>query len=318
VLQLSIIIPVYNAAAFIDKCFSALTQHALPGTEVIFVNDGSVDESLQLLNAFAANHSYIKVLTKPNGGAASARNFGIKQASGAYITFVDADDTIDFKELFQLLASSAEHKLDICAYGYNYITNGGAVIKNSLRHSITYNVIDTGLSFLIQGYQPSSICVFLLDRNFIMDNRLFFVEGITHEDVEISLRYFLVAQKVYFSEKVIYNYYQNEGSVTNQASQQKKERYLFDEVEVAFLMKQNLAKYIKAEERTVIKKNYNSVTWNLLYQMLREKSVYGKQFRRKIIDLLQEKQLYPIKGPLKTKFQNLSRIFMNMKFIVTR
>jgi hypothetical protein len=151
-----------------------------------------------------------------------------------------------------------------------------------------------------------------------MDNRLFFVEGITHEDVEISLRYFLVAQKVYFSEKVIYNYYQNEGSVTNQASQQKKERYLFDEVEVAFLMKQNLAKYIKAEERTVIKKNYNSVTWNLLYQMLREKSVYGKQFRRKIIDLLQEKQLYPIKGPLKTKFQNLSRIFMNMKFIVTR
>lgn len=317
-LQLSIIIPVYNAAAFIDKCFNELSQQDLPDTEVIFVNDGSDDDSLQLLETFASNHNYIKVFSKTNGGAASARNFGVKYASGAYITFIDADDTVDFKELFQLLRFSVEHKLDICAYGYNYITNGGAVVKDSLRHPITYNVIDTGLSFLIQGYQPSSICVFLLDRDFIINNRLFFVEGITHEDVEISLRYFLVAQKVYFSEKVIYNYYQNEGSVTNQVTQQKKEKYLLDEVAVAFLMKQNLAKYIKAEERTVIKKNYNSVTWNLLYQMLKEKSVYGKPFRRKIIDLLQEKQLYPIKGPLKTKFQNLSRIFMNMKFVVVR
>lgn len=317
-MNLSVIIPVYNASTFIAQCFQTLNTKALPQTEIIFVDDGSTDNSLVQLNAFALGKPWVRVFTKTNGGAASARNFGIKEATGTYIAFLDADDTISFDELFQLLAFSLEHKLDICAYGYNYITNDGAIVKDSLKHPITYGVIDTGFSFLTQGYQPSSICVFLLDRNFIMNNRLFFVEGITHEDVEISLRYFLVAQKVYFSEKVIYNYYQNEGSVTNQITQRKKEQYLLDEVEVAFLMKQNLDKYIKAEERIVIKKNYNSVTWNLLYQMLKEKSVYGKPFRRKIIDLLLEKQLYPIKGPLKTKFQNLSRIFMNMKFVVTR
>jgi glycosyltransferase involved in cell wall biosynthesis len=317
-LNLSVIIPVYNASAFIAQCFQTLSEKALPETEIIFVNDGSTDDSLQKLKAFAIDRPNVIVLTKSNGGAASARNFGIKQATGNYIAFLDADDTLDFNALADLLKFSFENGLEICAYQYNYIAGDGTVTGNTLKHPIAYNTIDTGLSFLIQGYQPSSICVFLIERNFILSNQLFFVEGITHEDVEISLRYFLIAKRIYFSEKVLYNYFQNEGSVTNQVTQNKKESYLLDEVTVAYLMKQNLDKYTKPEERKVIKKNYNSVTWNLLYQMLREKSVYGKPFRRKIIDLLTEKQLYPIKGPLKTRFQNLSRIFMNIKFVVTR
>lgn len=315
-MNLSVIIPVYNASAFIAKCFKALSERNMPDTEIIFVNDGSVDDSLQQLYAFADGREHIKVFTKPNGGAASARNLGIKEATGKYISFLDADDTVDFDGLFSLLQFTIENKLDICAYQYNYITSKGEVINDSLKHPIAYNTIDTGLSFLLQGYQPSSICVFLLEQNFIVNNQLFFVEGITHEDVEISLRYLLVAQKVYFSEKVIYNYYQNEGSVTNQITQEKKEKYLLDEVRIAFLMKQNLSKYSKAEERTVIKKNYNSVTWNLLYQMLKDKAVYNKTFRRKVIDQLREKQLYPIKGPLKTNFQSLSRLLMNVKFLI--
>jgi glycosyltransferase involved in cell wall biosynthesis len=293
-----------------------LSEYELPDTEIIFVDDGSEDDSLQQLTAFAAGQAHIRVLTKPNGGAASARNLGIKEATGTYIIFLDADDTINFGELPGLLKFSFENNLEICAYRYDYITSKGVVINDSLKHPIAYNTIDTGLSFLIQGYQPSSICVFLLHRNFIVSNQLFFVEGITHEDVEISLRYFLIAQKVYFSEKVIYNYFQNEGSVTNQMTQQKKEKYLLDEAEVAFLMKENLKKYTKAQEKIVIQKNFNSVTWNLIYQMLKEKSVYKRPFRRKVIDLLKEKQLYPIKGPLKTNFQNLSRIFMNIEFVV--
>jgi glycosyltransferase involved in cell wall biosynthesis len=293
-----------------------LSEYTLTDTEIIFVDDGSEDDGLQQLNAFAADQAHIKVFTKPNGGAASARNFGIKEATGTYIAFLDADDTINFDELFTLLKFSFDNNLEICAYRYDYVTNKGIVIKDSLKHPIVYNTIDTGLSFLIQGYQPSSICVFLLNRNFIVSNQLFFVEGITHEDVEISLRYFLIAQKVYFSEKVIYNYFQNEGSVTNQITPQKKEKYLLDEVEVAFLMKQNLEKYTKAKEKIIIQKNFNSVTWNLLYQILKEKSLYKRPFRRKVIDLLKEKQLYPIKGPLKTNFQNLSRMFMNIEFVV--
>lgn len=317
-MKLSVIIPVYNASTFIAQCFQTLTQHVLSDTEVIFVDDGSLDDSLKTLQHFAEDKTWIKVLTKANGGAASARNAGIKVATGDYLVFLDADDTLDFQELYPLLQFSIENNLDLCAYQYNYILANGTIIANSLRQPVVHHSIDTGLSFLKQGYQPSSICVFLVKRDFIMEHHLFFVEGITHEDVEVSMKYFLAAKKVYFTEKIIYNYYQNEGSVTNQVTQQKKEKYLLDEAEVAFLMKQNLGQYTLPEEVTVIQKNYNSVTWNLLYQMLKDKAVYDKTFRRRIINLLKEKKVYPIKGPLKTKFQNVSRILMNVEFILMR
>jgi glycosyltransferase involved in cell wall biosynthesis len=179
-MNLSIVIPVFNASAFISKCLSALSEYKFTDTEIIFVNDGSADDSLQQLHAFASGQPYVKVFTKSNGGAASARNLGIKEATGKYIAFLDADDTVDFNGLFSLLQFTIENKLDICAYQYNYITSKGMVINDSLKHPIAYNTIDTGLSFLIQGYQPSSICVFLLERNFIISNQLFFVEVITH------------------------------------------------------------------------------------------------------------------------------------------
>jgi glycosyltransferase involved in cell wall biosynthesis len=311
-MKLSVIIPVYNASAFIAQCFQTLGRVALPDTEVIFIDDGSADDSLATLRQFAESKPWVKVLTKTNGGAASARNAGIKVATGDYLVFLDADDTLDFQELYPLLQFSAENNLDICAYRYNYILSNGTIIANGLRQPVAHHVIDSGLSFLMQGYQPSSICVFLVKRNFIIEHGLFFVEGITHEDVEVSLKYFLAAKRVCFTEKIIYNYYQNEGSVTNQVTQQKKEQYLLDEVEIAFLMKQNLEKYRSKEEKTVIQKNYNSVTWNLIYHMLKEKTTFDKPFRTMILKRLRERKLYPVRGPLKTKFQNVSRLLMNI------
>jgi hypothetical protein len=155
--------------------------------------------------------------------------------------------------------------------------------------------------------------VFLVQRSFIVDHYLYFHEGITHEDVEISLKYFLAAKRVYFSEQVIYNYYQNQGSVTNQMTAAKKEQYLLDEVTVAALMKENLKVYTGAAETEVIKKNYNSVTWNLLFQLVREREVLNYDFKLKALRLLQEEKLYPIKGPLKTRFQHWSRLIFNLR-----
>lgn len=317
-MRLSVIIPVYNAAAFIDRCFRLIRENDLADTEVIFIDDGSRDNSLQQLQDFALGQDHIKVLTKPNGGAASARNMGIRSATGNYITFLDADDTVDFAALFQLLNFSFEQQIEVCGYRYNYIASGGEVVSNALVHPITYNTLGTGLSFLTQGYQPSSICVFLLQREFMIRNQLFFVEGITHEDVEVSLRYLLDAQRVYFSDLIIYNYYQNEGSVTNQVTQQKKESYLLDEVKIAGQMKENLLRYNRPEQQTAIRKNYNSVVWNLIYHMIKEKGTFSRPFRQEVIALLKQKQVYPIKGPLKTRFQRISRILMNVEFLVRR
>lgn len=106
---LSIIVPVYNAEKFLQKCVDSLLGQSYENTEIILVNDGSKDKSLELCYALSKNDKRIKVFDKPNGGAASARNLGLKEATGEYIGFCDADDFYD-KDAFETLISVMEAK----------------------------------------------------------------------------------------------------------------------------------------------------------------------------------------------------------------
>lgn len=90
--KVSIIIPVYNAAPFLRKCIESIQLQKVVDIEVILVNDGSKDNSLEICKEFAAADSRVKVIDKPNGGVSDARNYGINNASGEYLMFVDADD----------------------------------------------------------------------------------------------------------------------------------------------------------------------------------------------------------------------------------
>lgn len=303
---LSIIIPVYNAAKHIPKFIKYLDHQLAPQIEWIFINDGSSDTSLTLLQEVALKYPYIKVLSKVNGGAASARNVGIEHASATYLAYVDIDDQFEIDLLWKALQFTLENQLDIYAYNYDYIASSGHVNAQALIHPIQYEVIQSGISVLQQGYQPSSVCVFLLKRLFMLENKLYFVAGITHEDVEVSLRYMLAAKKVYFSKEIIYHYYQHEGSVTNQITSEKQQSYLLDEIKIAKLMKANLERYNDETAKLVIVKNYNSVVWNLIYFLFQHKKTISKNFITQCIISLKSENLFPIKGALKTTFQKVS------------
>lgn len=90
--KISIIIPVYNAALFLEKCVSSVLNQTVRDLEVILVNDGSKDNSLEICNQFAEKDKRVKVIDKPNGGVSDARNLGIDNATGDYLMFVDSDD----------------------------------------------------------------------------------------------------------------------------------------------------------------------------------------------------------------------------------
>ena len=93
--KISVIIPAYNAEKTIERCLNSVTEQSYTNLEIIVVDDGSKDRTLSILNAAAKNDRRIKVISKKNGGAASARNQGLKIVSGEFITFLDADDYID-------------------------------------------------------------------------------------------------------------------------------------------------------------------------------------------------------------------------------
>ncbi len=109
--KLSVIIPIYNAEKFLERCVNSLISQTYKNTEILLINDGSKDNSLALCKKLAGQDERIKVFDKPNGGASSARNYGLKHATGEYIGFCDADDFHDINSFETLIGIMEEKNL---------------------------------------------------------------------------------------------------------------------------------------------------------------------------------------------------------------
>ena len=94
VLMISVIVPVFNVEKYLSNCLESILNQSVRDLEIICVDDGSTDGSLNILHDFAKKDSRIKALTKPNGGLSSSRNFGLDHANGDYVCFVDSDDEL--------------------------------------------------------------------------------------------------------------------------------------------------------------------------------------------------------------------------------
>lgn len=116
---ISIIIPVYNAASNLDKLVNSVISQTFKSWELILVNDGSTDKTLQLLEQYAKIDDRIKIFTQDNKGPSAARNLGIKNVSGTYLTFIDADDEVKTNYLEQLIKPIQENEnIDLVCAGY--------------------------------------------------------------------------------------------------------------------------------------------------------------------------------------------------------
>lgn len=121
---ISIIVPVYNSAKYLPKCLDSIISQTYQNLEIILVNDGSTDNSEKIINTYAKKDSRIKTITQKNQGQSSARNAGLKEAKGSYISFVDSDDQINpsfISKLFSLYNSSVS--ITVCGHEFRYIKN---------------------------------------------------------------------------------------------------------------------------------------------------------------------------------------------------
>lgn len=114
----SIVVPVYNTEAYLERCLDSLCGQTYSAIEIIIVNDGSTDGSAQIISKYAANDDRIKVVTKPNGGLAAARNSGVSVASGEWIWHVDSDDYVDCNSVEWILSHISGVKCDIAIFGH--------------------------------------------------------------------------------------------------------------------------------------------------------------------------------------------------------
>lgn len=119
--RISVIIPVYNAEKYLSACLESIIEQTFNDYEIIIVNDGSTDNSQRIIDDYASRSDRIKSFTMENGGVSKARNFGISAASGEYIVFLDADDTVHGDFLKALNNSKKDGALTLCAFNKIYL-----------------------------------------------------------------------------------------------------------------------------------------------------------------------------------------------------
>ena len=119
--KVSIIVPVYNVEQYLEKCLNSLVNQTIKDFEIIIVNDGTKDSSQKIIDKYAKNYSFIKSYIKENGGLSSARNYGIKKATGEYLAFVDSDDYVT-EDMYEKMYQKAKEKdFDMVVCDLNYI-----------------------------------------------------------------------------------------------------------------------------------------------------------------------------------------------------
>lgn len=130
---ISVIVPVYNAAPFLSKCVDSILAQQVEGLELLLINDGSKDNSLDICNDYAARDSRVRVIDKPNGGVSSARNCGLDNATGEWVTFVDADDWLAEGILKECLPYMEQY--DIIRFSTLDVLTGGKTHHRKARYA---------------------------------------------------------------------------------------------------------------------------------------------------------------------------------------
>lgn len=175
--RISVIIPVYNVAPYLRQCLDSVINQTLTDLEIICVNDGSTDNSLEILNEYATRDSRIKIVNKKNGGLNSARNEGLQQVSSPYFIIVDADDWIDVSLCKKTLHTAEETDADMTHFFFKCIDFPDRT--EPPLSAISYNqTSDTLEKIKLIAYNWSTCWSILWKTEFVRKNNLLFDESL--------------------------------------------------------------------------------------------------------------------------------------------
>lgn len=221
-MKVSVIVPVYNCADYVERCVRSIMAQTHRDLEIICVNDGSSDGSGAILDRLALEDARVRVIHQKNAGVSAARNAGVLAATGAFLTFVDSDDAIEADMYETLLALFTDDDISIAHCGYKRISPDGSVKE----------VTGTG-RLTIQTAEEAAACL-LLGRLFVgsLCNKMYRADLFTqirsdttlaiNEDVLVNAEAFSRAKKAAFLDVTKYLMYERPGSATTGTKQEKK------------------------------------------------------------------------------------------------
>lgn len=208
--KISIIVPVYNTAKYLHSCIESVLAQTFTDWELLLIDDGSTDDSAIICDEYAAKDERIRVFHKENGGVSSARNLGLDNAQGEWITHIDSDDWVEQEMLAKMLAKAEETDADVVICDF-FFAQGD---KRALYHSIDW---DDDKTESLNRYITSvwtTVWGSIAKRSLYTDHNLHSPRGITYcEDFHLMVRLCYFAKRVVHIAEPFYNYRQQQASI---------------------------------------------------------------------------------------------------------
>ena len=179
---LSVIVPVYNVDEYVAECLDSLLDQTLQSMEIIVVDDGSTDRSMDIVAEYAARDARLVVLTQPNRGPGAARNRGVAAARGRYLTFLDSDDTIPRTAYAQMVETLDRTGSDFALGAVRRVRNGRRTVPAWTRNVHTVERLGVTIDEFPEAMQDVIACNRVLRRDFWIDRIGPFAEGVAYED----------------------------------------------------------------------------------------------------------------------------------------
>lgn len=265
--KISIIVPIYNSENDLDQCIESIANQTYKNLEIILINDGSKDDSINICKKWESKDNRIVLIDKQNEGVAKARNDGLKIATGDYIGFVDHDDFIEPTMYEKMLKDMQEHNADIVMCSSTGIYEDGTITKSYPNYK-SFEIDKENVIKRMQNYEKifcSSVWSKLYKKNIIEDLK-FHTEIILGDDYYFNGIAYTKINKFYYSESSLYNYRIREGSI----SRRKVDKHFFDKYFVA----DKLSDYY--EKNNIGKsEDFDEMRFGISYEILYGLYVYG-------------------------------------------
>ena len=329
--KVSIIIPIYNEEKYIIQCLDSITKQTLKEIEIIIVNDGSTDNSLNVIKKYSMNDNRIQIISQTNRGQSEARNTGIKYSNGEYIYFIDGDDYLELNTLSDLYNKAIQNNLDIILFDASSFSNeiNPIIIEGKLKYynnffsrRNNYSIILNGKEMFLKMKQKGDynpyVCLQFYKKQFYINIGLSFFPGILNQDHLFTLISLLNANKTSHIKHNYYKYRVKLNSISKTYNINDLYGYLIIYCEIQKLMENYNIKY---ELKSAIMKEIRDIEEKILKisNLIPEEQKNHLLKKITIFQEIQYKKIIQINDGLKITIKKLkkkNKIFLSIIFLL--
>lgn len=293
-MKLSIIIPMYNVENYIDQCIRSILSQNIPTKdyEVIIIDDGSSDNSYNIVKGFSNENLNINLYFQKNQGVSIARNKGIKYAKGKYLYFLDADDYLAQDSLNHLIDITISNNLDVMEFSYVRTKSRDLVHSKTLNDSKMKLSVIEGEKYISTKYFNDAIWVYFYNREFLLNSKIIFYENRTKQDMLFNAELIQRAKRISYYPMDVYRWVINDNSITTRRDPIGIRRSINDFVFITIEYNELILKFKKMGINTLVLTSKQQTQLFNIFKLILQSNLKLSEISD-ILKTLKSKNLYP-------------------------